>query len=256
MHNLTKAIELQRVTGLPIGRIFQEMGFLEENAGSMNKLLNRYLRDVIYRIMKWTQGQIEFEDVNDDEFSSLFDLSIKLNMDFLILENAQRVDEWRMLANDITSLKSVLKLNRNFLSQGQNAVIDFEEWQILSYVNGRRNILRILEKIGDNETHYLGIINRMIKGRYLVEKQAEAMKVIIPARVTAERSNKERHFPAKYAANLIYKHIDGKKNLFELSRALEFDLNDVWENIQLLLKSEVVEIVEGRREFQNLSEEM
>lgn len=254
--DLTKALSSQKRSNKKIGTILKEAGMLSHDSAQMKKILNRYLREVMYRIMKWSQGRYEFQEISEEELVAQYDLSIKMNMDFLLLENVQRMEEWRNIAGSVASLKSALRLNRNCIMEKQNLVLNYDELQVLSYVNGRRSILRILEKIGNNEMHYLNVINQMIGRRTVIEKQVEAMKLIVPGRITGDKSNKELQFPSNLQANLLYKEIDDKKNLFDLASILDFELPLLWESLMLLIKSGVVEIIEGRRDFHNLSEEM
>lgn len=164
------------------------------------------------------------------------------------------MDEWRSIAGSVSSLKSALRLNRKCIDENQTLSLNYDELHVLSHVNGRRTILRILEKIGHNEMHFINVINDMIRNRIVIEKQVEAMKLIVPGRI--ERTNKELQFPSNLQANLLYKEIDNMKSLFELGLVLEFELPMLWESSMLLIKSDVVEIIEGRRDFHNLSEEM
>lgn len=256
MEDLTHALDVQKRMGFPLGRILHELGFVSEDVGQWNRLLNRYLREVVYRIMKWTSGRSFFVRMHERDLEVPEESAVQLPIDFLLLENAQRVDEWRSMARDITSLKSVPKINRAAAVGVNSIILTPDQYRVLSYVNGRRTILRILEKIAHDETHYLSVINDMIRNRLLIEKQVEAMKLIVPGRVSIDRSTRERHFPAKYSANLIYKEINGRVSVLDIAQRLNFELGAVWEDICLLVKSQVVEVVEGRREFQNLLEEM
>jgi hypothetical protein len=251
---LTRALSDQKGSSRKIGILLKDMGVFGSEPTEMKKILNRYLREVMYRIMKWNQGKFEFQEISEEELVRNYDLSVKMNMDFLLLENSQRMDEWRSIAGSVSSLKSALRLNRKCITENQSLSLNYDELQILSQVNGRRTILRILEKIGHNEMHFINVINDMIRNRIVIEKQVEAMKLIVPGRI--ERTNKELQFPSNLQANLLYKEIDNMKSLFELGLVLEFELPMLWESLMLLIKSDVVEIIEGRRDFHNLSEEM
>lgn len=255
MDHLTRALELQKHMPAMVGEILQGMGVLENRQESMSRLLNRFLREVVFRLMRWTQGRFEFEDWTADDVAGRFDASVGLEMDFLLLENAQRVDEWRAMAANISSIRSVLKINRSAASEGDRLTLDHDQWLVLSYVNGRRTILRILEKIGHDETAYLGVINRMVRDRLVIEKRVEAMRLVVPARITVDNGSRERHFPGRLSANLLYKEIDGRRHLVDLAESLGIELSETWENLVLLVRSELVEIRHGRREYQDLMEE-
>lgn len=252
---LTKALSVQKGSSAKIGTLLKNMGLFGTDPSQLKKILNRYLREVMYRIMKWNQGEFEFQEISEEELVRNYDLSVKMNMDFLLLENSRRMDEWKSIAGSVSSLKSALRLNRKCIDENQRLPFSYDEIQVLSYVNGRRTILRILEKIGHNEMHFLNVINEMIRNRVVIEKQVEAMKLIVPGRVD-DRKNRELQFPSNLHANLLYKEIDNRKNLFDLGLILEFELPLLWESLMLLIKSDVIEIIEGRRDFHNLSEEM
>ncbi|HNB57974.1 MAG TPA: DUF4388 domain-containing protein [bacterium] len=254
--DLAKTLPLQKRMHIPLGQLLQGMGYFGLDANALTRILNRYLREVIFRIMKWNRGTFTVEETVKKDFPVREEIPVRLNMDFVLLDTTQRLDEWKRLASSVTSLQSALKINRRAISENASLTLNADQLTVLSYVNGRRTLVRILEKIGHNEMFYLSVIDDLLKRRILIERQAEAMRVIIPGRIKADAVNRNRQFPGKFAANLLYKEIDGKKNLHELADSLHFELPDLWENISLLLKNEAVEIIEGRREFHNLSEEM
>jgi hypothetical protein len=253
---LIKALSAQKKSSQKIGVLLKDTGIFGSDPFQLKKILNRYLREVMYRIMKWNQGRFEFQEISEEELVRRYDLSVKMNMDFLLLESSQRMDDWKGIAGNVSSLESALRLNRKCIEENQSLSLNYDEIQVLSYVNGRRSIVRILEKIGHNEMHFLNVINQMIQNRVVIEKQVEAMKLVVPGRISADRSNRELQFPSNLQANLLYKEIDNKKNLYELGLILEFELPLLWESLMLLIKCDVVEIIEGRRDFHNLSEEM
>lgn len=251
--DLSRVLAYQKNLPSKIGLLVRDQGLIDRDPAQLKKLLNRYLREVMYRVMKWQQGDFEFQEITEEELVRSFDLSVKMNMDFLLLDNSQRLEDWRNIADSVSSLTSALRLNRRYADGKSVQSLTPDEWLILSYINGRGTILRILEKIGHNEMHYLNVINEMIRRRMVVEKQVEAMKLVIPGRATGGR---DPQFPANLQANLLYKEIDDKKNLFELGQALGFELPMLWESLMLLIKSDLIEIKEGRRDFHILSEEM
>lgn len=241
---------------IPLGQMLQGMGYFGLDETVLTHVLNRYLREVIFRIMKWSTGTFAFEETSSSEENLTDKRPIRLNMDFVLLDTTQRLDEWKRLASGVTSLQSALKINRRAIQENQSITLNREQIEVLSFVNGRRTLVRILEKIGHNEMHYLSVIDDLLRRRILIERQAEAMRVIIPSRIKADAVHHNRQFPGKFSANLLYKEIDGKRNLLDLAKELNFELTDLWENLSLLIKSNAVEIIEGRREFHNLAEEM
>ncbi len=248
--NIGKVLELQKRMRMALGEIVFGMGYLGTDPAALKTILNRYLREVIFRIMKWSHGRFEFHESSGEITSSL----AAVDMDFIMLDNAQRLEDWKQLAGNVHSLKSALKLNRH----GVQEVITLtqSEWFVLSYVNSRRTIVRILEKIGQDELRYLTVINDLLDRKILIEKQTEALRLIVPGRISSDQAGGERQFPGKFTANLLFKEIDGNKNLLELAETLSFDFDVLWENLQLLIKGQLIEILKGRREFYHMSEEM
>lgn len=253
---LTEAIQIQKITQQRLGEIIAGQQKDRLRSIDMKSVLNRYLREVIYRIMKWTVGEFYFTETDEAFIRKVQDPNVQMNISFLILENGQRAEEWKTLTANIASLESTLKLNKEAVKNNASFQLTADQWLVLSYVNGRRTILRILEKIGTNEPHYLSIINEMIKNGWLIEKQIESMKIIVPRRVPANQSSKERYFPSKLSANILYKEIDGKKSLYQLLLLQKTKIHELWEDLNLLIKNQLVEIAEGKREFQNLAEDM
>lgn len=80
---LTRALSDQKGSSRKIGILLKDMGVFGSEPADMKRILNRYLREVMYRIMKWNQGKFEFQEISEEELVRNYDLSVKMNMDFL-----------------------------------------------------------------------------------------------------------------------------------------------------------------------------
>jgi hypothetical protein len=150
---------------------------------------------------------------------------------------------------------SVLKINRDFVAEGKSVKLGRRFWRILSMVNGRRDIGRILEKLGDDPAEHMAAIDAMVKVGLLLESHFSQLDLIVPGRLPMERRSPQAWFPGQFEANILFREIDGRRNLLELARVCRLPLRRVWDYFLLLMKGGTVEIISGIREYHNLLEE-
>lgn len=123
----------------------KELGLLLINAGYISQediltLLQQYCTGVIHRLFTWVEGNFRFEK---DSLPPNDRISIRLDLENLIIEGSRQLREWEQLQDEIPSLDMALKFNDRPGANIRNINLNVEEWRVVSYVNPRNSIRRI-----------------------------------------------------------------------------------------------------------------
>jgi hypothetical protein len=162
----------------------KELGLLLINAGYITQVdilnaLQSYFTDVVRRLFTWVEGFFRFENEMlppDDR------ITVRLDLENLIIEGARQLREWEQLQDEIPSLDMALKFLDRPGTSMQKMNLSVEEWRVVSYINPRNTIQQIASaaKMSDLE------IRRIVYGLL----QAGLVEVIRPMGVlsTMERA--------------------------------------------------------------------
>ncbi len=156
----------------------KELGLMLINAGymSQNDVLNSlqaYFNDVVRRLFTWVEGIFRFEN---DVLPPDDRISVRLDLENLIIEGAHQLREWEQLQDEIPSLDMALKFIERSGTSMQKMNLTVEEWRVVSYINPRNTIHQIatVSKMSDHE------IRRIVYGLL----QAGLVELIRPDGVT------------------------------------------------------------------------
>ncbi len=152
----------------------KELGLMLIQAGYMTQddILNSlhvYFTDVIRRLFTWVEGTFRFEN---DMVPPEDRITIRLDLENLIIEGARQLREWEQLQDEIPSLDMALKFTERPGTNIQKMNLSVEEWRVVSYINPRNTIhqIGVATKMGDLE------IRRIVYGLL----QAGLVEVIRP----------------------------------------------------------------------------
>ncbi|MFP4458031.1 MAG: DUF4388 domain-containing protein [Candidatus Zixiibacteriota bacterium] len=141
MEQLNKAKEVSKITGkqLPATLVFLNILHKEKVA----ELVHRYVEDIVFSLFSWESGIFTFEEgqLPDVDF-----VVHALNTMNILLEGTRRIDEWTRLQKSLPSDNAVLRVVGSAFSEDKSLHITPEEVQILSLIDGERNIEEIKEK--------------------------------------------------------------------------------------------------------------
>ena len=135
-----KAIQ-QRTSHIPD----KELGLLLINAGYLTQddiltNLQQFFTEIVRRLFTWVEGLFHFENdilPPDDR------ISVRLDLENLIIEGSRQMREWEQLQDEIPSLDMALKFTDRPATNLKNINLSVEEWRVISYVNPRNTIRQI-----------------------------------------------------------------------------------------------------------------
>lgn len=141
MDQLNKAKEVSKITGkeLPATLVFLNILTKEKVA----ELVHRYVEDIVFSLFSWDNGIFVFDEgrLPDVDF-----VVHALNTMNILLEGTRRIDEWTRLQKSLPSDGTVLRVVSSAFSEDRSLHITPDEVQILSLIDGDRNIEEIKER--------------------------------------------------------------------------------------------------------------
>ena len=118
------------------------------------------IENVVFELMSWTEGFFHFEE------GELTDLavaaSVSVATESLLMESARRIDEWSRMVHKIPHLTMIPTLAD--LPEDHETRLDLlpHEWEVLSLVDGRRDLLEIAEELGRGEFEAAKVVYGLI----------------------------------------------------------------------------------------------
>ncbi|MFH2039323.1 MAG: DUF4388 domain-containing protein [Chloroflexota bacterium] len=167
----------------------KELGLMLINAGYISKedillSIQQHCMDIAHRMFTWMEGFFRFEN---DMLSPDNRITIRLDLENLIIEGSRQMREWEQLQDEIPSLDMALKFADRPGADFKNINLSVEEWRVVSYINPKNSLHQIahVTKMNDLE------IRRIIYGLL----QAGLVEIIRPSGQVA--AGKIRSFPTK-----------------------------------------------------------
>ena len=152
----------------------KELGLLLINANYISQQdiiasLQAHFISCVNRLFTWVEGFFQFENnllPPEDK------ITVRVNLENLIIEGARRLREWEQLQDEIPSLDMALKFADRPGANLRNVNLSVDEWRVVSYINPKNSIRQIgaATKMNDLE------IRRIVYGLL----QAGLVEVIRP----------------------------------------------------------------------------
>ncbi len=143
----------------------KELGLLLINAGYMTQediltSLQQYFADIVQRLFTWVEGFFHFENEllpPDDR------ISVRLDLENLIIEGSRQMREWEQLQDEIPSLDMALKFTDRPGSNLRNVNLSVEEWRVVSFINPRNTIRQIASATKMNDLEIRRIVYGLLQ---------------------------------------------------------------------------------------------
>jgi len=108
----------------------------------LEELVRLQVEEVIYDLLKWNKGNFKFYE---NRFPTQEEITIKISTENLILESVRRSDELERLKKKLPPFDTVLGLAPTEDERGKDISFKSEEWNLLTLVDGHRDIKKILD---------------------------------------------------------------------------------------------------------------
>lgn len=168
----------------------KELGLLLINAGYLNQedilgSLQTYFVDVVRRLFTWVEGFFRFEQ--EMAFPGDGKITVKVDLENLIIEGSRQLREWEQLQEEIPSLEMALRFTERPGTDLKNINLSIEEWRVVSYVNPKNTMNQIARTVKMNDLE----IRRVVYGLL----QAGLVEIIRPG--GAPLATPSRAFPTQ-----------------------------------------------------------
>jgi len=153
---LTKAMEVQRQSGILLGKILVMIDVISE--ADLQRLMRRKAEEEIYDVFLWREGIFEF---HEDEVPQNEMIPLQVDVTGIIMEGTRRIDEWSRIRQVIPGENVVPVLQKAI----DDAALTDVERTIINAVDGRRNIADIvLESRSSNFVVSSTLLHRIREG--------------------------------------------------------------------------------------------
>ena len=164
----------------------KELGLLLINANYLTQveivksLQNEFLR-IINRLFTWVEGLFRFEDgilPPDDK------ITLKINLENIIIEGARQLQEWEHLQDEIPSLNAALKFSERPGTNIKNIKLSKTEWQVVSYINPKNSMKQIAKTTKLNEMEIRKIVYGLLQAGIIELVRPEGFKPPAPKQIS------------------------------------------------------------------------
>ncbi|HEX9012247.1 MAG TPA: DUF4388 domain-containing protein [Anaerolineaceae bacterium] len=171
----------------------KELGLLLINAGFINQQdvlisLQQYFSGVVRRLFTWLDGAFHFEI---DTGIPADKISVRVDLENLIIEGARQMREWEQLQAEIPSLDMSLKFADRPGANIRNVNLSVEEWRVVSYINPKNTIRQISRATKMNDMEIRRIIYSLLQAG-LVEIIRPAGPAVMPAKAFPTANKEEQ----------------------------------------------------------------
>ncbi len=176
------------------GRISdKELGLLLINAGyfSRDDILNQlqqHFSDVVQRLFTWVEGIFHFEN---DMLPPPDRISVRLDLENLIIEGSRQMREWEQLQDEIPSLDMALKFTDRPGTNMRNVNLSVEEWRVVSYINPRNSMRQIASATKMNELEIRRIVYGLLQAGLVEVTRVQGAAQPVPSMRVFPTENKE-----------------------------------------------------------------
>lgn len=230
---LSKAIELQEMTGTLLGKILVTRGSISEH--DLHRMLQLKTEESIYDIFQWEEGDFRFLDNEILPESAMVPMA--LDVTGILMEGVQRVDEFRrirkLIPNGHAIPVQIAEWNQEDLNAGER--------QILDLVNDERTVEEIRLQTHSSEFHVCRILYRQWQeGRLKVVKaraqDATGAQTVVNGPITGHTLREAgQHFLQQGEFEAALRH-------FRAARSLDPDdpdIQDALANSEKVVRNEI-----------------
>ena len=168
----------------------KELGLLLINAGHMTQddilsAFQSYFTESVRRLFTWVEGIFRFEK---DMMPPADRITVRLDLENLIIEGARQLREFEQLQDEIPSLDMALRFTERPGSNLQKMNLSVEEWRVVSYINPKNTIQQIASAAKMNDMEIRRIVYGLI--------QAGLVEIMRPEGAPAPQEKTRVNVPA------------------------------------------------------------
>ncbi len=143
----------------------KELGLLLINAGYLTQQdilasIQHYVLDVVYRSFAWVDGFFRFDN---DVLPPDDHITVRLDLENVIIEGSRRIDEIQSLEDEIPNLDLALTFVERPGANIRDVHLNTMEWKVVSYINPKNSIRQIAKANKMNEGEIRTIVYALLE---------------------------------------------------------------------------------------------
>jgi len=171
----------------------KELGLLLINANYLSQdeilnILKTEFVNTIHHLFTWIEGFFQFEK---DILPPDGKITLRINLENIIIEGSRKIDEWERFHDEIPSLEMALKFTDRPGVNLKNIRLSAQEWKVVSYINPKNSIQQIAQVTKMNDLEIRRIVYGLLQAGLVELFRPEGMPKPQPARPTLPVSSKE-----------------------------------------------------------------
>jgi hypothetical protein len=171
----------------------KELGLLLINAGYLTQEdiltnLQQHFTDIVQRLFTWVEGFFHFDN---DLLPPEDRISVRLDLENLIIEGSRQLREWEQLQDEIPSLDMALKFTDRPGTNLRNINLSVEEWRVVSYINPRNTMRQIASATKMNDLEIRRIVYGLLQAGLVEVTRQEGVTPPTPSVRVFPSDNKE-----------------------------------------------------------------
>jgi hypothetical protein len=160
----------------------KELGLLLINAGYLSQEsiltdLQQHYTDIIQHLFTWVEGSFHFDNdllPPDDR------ISVRLDLENLIIEGSRQIREWEQLQDEIPTLDMALKFTDRPATNMRKVNLSVEEWRVVSYINPRNSMRQIASATKKNDLELRRIVYGLLQAGLVEVIRPEGAPPLVP----------------------------------------------------------------------------
>lgn len=143
----------------------KELGLLLINANYISRqeiisCLQTHFISIVEQIFTWVEGFFHFEN---DASPPKDKVTVRVNLENIIIEGSRRMSEWEHLQDEIPSLDMALKFADRPGADIRNLNLSVEEWRVVSYINPKNTMHQIAKTTKLDDLEFRRIIYSLLQ---------------------------------------------------------------------------------------------
>jgi Domain of unknown function (DUF4388) len=143
----------------------KELGLLLINAGYLSQEdiltnLQQHFANITQRLFTWVEGFFHFDNDSPPPEDRI---SVRLDLENLIIEGSRHMREWEQLQDEIPSLEMALKFTDHPGTNLRNVNLSVEEWRVVSYIKPSNTIRQIASATKMNDLEIRRIVYGLLE---------------------------------------------------------------------------------------------
>lgn len=172
----------------------KELGLLLINANYISQQdilisLQNHFVGILNRLFSLVEGMFRFES---DMMPSSDKITVRINLENIIIEGTRRMREFEQLQDEIPSLDMALKFTDRPGANLRNVNLSVEEWRVVSYINPKNSMRQIARATKLNDMEIRRIAYSLLQaGLVQIVRPEGARPLPVTSRPETQKGSKE-----------------------------------------------------------------